>query len=295
MSDIRVDWATNGWRQNKYAHMISAPGYASFFGIDTDGMYGAQCKDFVNAYLDTFAHWIPAGNAIDIIHDSLPGSVERIMNPGANIQIGDVFVLNIGQLDHTGVVTSVVNDGFYSIDQNWFNANNVIGSPPAQVKHLFANIACVIRLIPGKGALDMLTNLDMEEKMAQVIAGRINRSGLPNNDGPDLAAHVGQDAGQEFLNWYWSTEARTFREQFLPHALDVYDKYKDLGPQLESENTALKTNNQNLTDANTKLAEQVTQLGGQVQKDEQQKTADTQLINDSGNIVSRWIARLFGH
>jgi hypothetical protein len=148
MSDIRVDWALNGWKQSKYAKNTSAG-----LLIDTDGYYGGQCKDFVNAFFANFVNWIPSGNAIDLISQSLPEAVERLSNPKqSDFKIGDVFVMKIGRFDHTGVIIAITPSGFVSVDQNWFNANDAAGSPPAQVVHGYTSIACLLRIKPGQGA-----------------------------------------------------------------------------------------------------------------------------------------------
>lgn len=48
--------------------------------VDTDGMYGAQCKDFVNAYTQELFGVTFPGNANALIWDSLPAGWTRIQN-----------------------------------------------------------------------------------------------------------------------------------------------------------------------------------------------------------------------
>lgn len=146
-----TDWALGDWRQNKYARQTKVG-----LVIDTDGWYGGQCKDFVNAYLDRFTGWIPPGNATDIASCVLPPTVERIpYKPGVGLQPGDVFVENRGPNGHTGVITQVIPGGWMSVDQNWYNPSDTYGSPPAIVHHTTALLRCVLRIIPGKGGNGM--------------------------------------------------------------------------------------------------------------------------------------------
>jgi GH25 family lysozyme M1 (1,4-beta-N-acetylmuramidase) len=139
----------------------------------------------------------------------------------------------------------------------------------------------------AKGEVMGLVDLDTVKKMAQVLGGRINRSGRPNNDGPDLSGHVGTDALKEFSNWYWSQEGVDYRDKWLPTALNVYDKYRDYGPQLEQEVKDRDTTIQQLTD-------QVKELGGQVQQDQQSQTQDTKLLNQLGAAIIAFWNRIFG-
>lgn len=285
MSDLRVDWALGGWQNSRFAKTINGRK-----GIDTDGWYGFQCKDFVNAYFDYVVGWIPGGNAIDLVGIGLPASLQRITyTPGVQLQPGDVFVERRGAFGHTGVVILTNAGGWTSIDQNWFNANDTVGSPPAQVNHNFSLLACVIRVVPGKGAIggDMKADLSMIRQMAQTVGGRVGRNGFSDTNGPDLQSHIGNDAGQEFLNWYWSDEGVAWRDHKLPDILNVWDKYKDFGPQLEQGNA----------DKNkiiAQLQEKVTELGGELTEAQKNATQDTQLLNDTGNIFTRLFARLFG-
>lgn len=81
-----------------------------------------------------------------------------------------------------------------------------------------------------KGVNEMVTDLAMVQQMAQVIGGRLGFGGHPNAFDPgqkDLPAHVGRDAGKEFSNWYFSDEAKNFRDKWLPELVrkaEAYDK-----------------------------------------------------------------------
>jgi hypothetical protein len=92
----------------------------------------------------------------------------------------------------------------------------------------------------ARGEADMKADLGMVKQMAQTIGGRVGRNGFPDTNGTDLNGHVGTEAGQEFLNWYWSKEGVQWRDKILPDILNVWDKYKTLGPQLEKQVADLK-------------------------------------------------------
>ena len=48
--------------------------------IDTDGYYGAQCKDFVNAYIQENWGFTPPGNAIHLKDYNYPSGWQKIQN-----------------------------------------------------------------------------------------------------------------------------------------------------------------------------------------------------------------------
>lgn len=140
--DQALEWLRGGWKQSKYAKTNKVG-----LGIDTDGYYGFQCKDFVNAYLDYVVGWIPSGNAIDLWTQALPNSITRIANTKDFIpQPGDVFVMSIGKYWHTGVVLSnITMITFRSVDQNWFASNSDVGNIPAVIEHKYDNFVGVLR------------------------------------------------------------------------------------------------------------------------------------------------------
>lgn len=92
----------------------------------------------------------------------------------------------------------------------------------------------------ARGEEEMKADLDLVRKMAQTVGGRVGRNGFPDTDGQDLKGHVGTEAGKEFLNWYWSKEGVQWRDHTLPEVLNVWAKYKTLGPELEKQVADLK-------------------------------------------------------
>lgn len=117
--------------------------------IDTDGYYGAQCKDFVNAYIQENWGFTPPGNAIHLKDYNYPSGWQKIQNtPDFLPQPGDIAVWAYGSYatyGHCGVITSANLSTFTSVDQNWFNANGETGSPAALVTHNYNGFWGVIR------------------------------------------------------------------------------------------------------------------------------------------------------
>ena len=110
--------------------------------IDTDGYYGAQCKDFVNAY--TQENWgitFP-GNACDLIYANMPSGWQKIQNYDAFIpEPGDIAIWGgwgSNPYGHTAVIISANYYTFDSVDQNWVNSSSN-GSAAAYVTHNYTN------------------------------------------------------------------------------------------------------------------------------------------------------------
>ncbi|MDR1634379.1 MAG: CHAP domain-containing protein [Bifidobacteriaceae bacterium] len=84
-------------------------------GVDTDGLWGMQCKDLANSYITSLGVKPPAGDAIVLKTWTLPNGWTRDGAP----RPGDIFVKDFGSTGHTGLVTDVNADGtFETIDQN---------------------------------------------------------------------------------------------------------------------------------------------------------------------------------
>lgn len=135
-----LDWINGGY--------IKSPHYKNLngvWGIDVDGLYGFQCKDFVNDYAIFLGYPFTAGNAITLWTVPQKGWI-KVTNP----QPEDVFVKNsISQgvnVGHTGIIQEVVIGGFYSIDQNYLNPSPERGSPPARIFHTFSEVLGYLRL-----------------------------------------------------------------------------------------------------------------------------------------------------
>ena len=111
--------------------------------IDTDGRYGAQCKDFVNAYTQELFGVTFPGNANALIWDSLPAGWTRIQNYAEFVpEPGDIAIWDAwaqSDVGHTSIIVSANVNTFESIDQNWYNANRRTGSPAAKVTHNYTN------------------------------------------------------------------------------------------------------------------------------------------------------------
>lgn len=112
--------------------------------IDTDGYYGAQCKDFVNAFTqENFGITFP-GNACDLIYDALPSGWQRIQNYAEFIpEPGDIAIWggwNGNPYGHTGIIISANINTFESVDQNWVNSSSN-GSAAARVTHNYTRPA----------------------------------------------------------------------------------------------------------------------------------------------------------
>ena len=123
--------------------------------INVDGVYGAQCVDLIAAYTyDVFGQNVMGANrgnttnAVNLITIALPAGYTRIQNSASFIpQPGDIFIFDkrISIYGHTGIVISANMNSFVSIDQNWINANNTVGSPAARITHNYNAFWGVIR------------------------------------------------------------------------------------------------------------------------------------------------------
>lgn len=112
--------------------------------IDTDGYYGAQCKDFVNAFtLQNYGVKFP-GNATDLVTDTLPAGWQRIPKTAGFVpQPGDIALwagYSANPYGHTAVIVSATPYGFVSVDQNWYNSSPTTGSPAAKVNHSYTSL-----------------------------------------------------------------------------------------------------------------------------------------------------------
>lgn len=110
--------------------------------IDKDGYYGAQCKDFVNAYTDDLFNVVFSGDAKDLIDATMPSGWLKIKNYAEFVpEPGDIAIWgswNGNPYGHTAVIISANVNRFVSIDQNWVNASSN-GSPAAKVTHNYTS------------------------------------------------------------------------------------------------------------------------------------------------------------
>ena len=134
-----LDWIKGGWKSDPKVTTINGA-----LGIDVDNYFGHQCKDFANAYAVWLGHPLTAGDAItawnvpqDPWYAKLPNTPDLVFQPG------DIFVMSP---NHIGLVIEGANTSqFTSVDQNWFNSNSTVGSPPALVNHNYQHMLGVLR------------------------------------------------------------------------------------------------------------------------------------------------------
>lgn len=121
-----LTWLNGGWKTDKYTKTITAAGG---LGIDVDGQYGFQCKDFANAYGDYLGSPLPAGNAIILAQELNPGW-SWVITPEA----GDLGVRNYvsGNINYGDVVAVLGVNGsmLNTIGQNQVDSNLTIGHVP---------------------------------------------------------------------------------------------------------------------------------------------------------------------
>ena len=126
-------WIDGGWKKSPFAKWRWFK-----YGIDTDGWYGFQCKDLVNAYSIWLGRPFTAGNAEALWRVPQNPWWTRV-SAKSTPKPGDVFVMYYSaggvQYGHTGIVRNVYSNTFRSLDQNWFNSTLTNGSPPAWVIH----------------------------------------------------------------------------------------------------------------------------------------------------------------
>lgn len=144
---------------------------------DTDGMYGAQCKDLANAYASWLGHPLTAGDAHTAWDQAQDTWWQKIPNtPSFVPQLGDIFVMITSTLPygHIGIVKSGSAQQFMSLDQNWVNFDASNGSPAAYVVHNFEGVVGFLRPKLNEGGDDMptMSTVDLSLKLAEGLAGR---------------------------------------------------------------------------------------------------------------------------
>lgn len=162
-----INWARTGWVNSRYTKRINGN-----LGIDTDGYYGFQCKDFVNAYGEWLGHPLKAGNARTLWEQPQDPWYQKVSSP----QPGDISVFAPapanGNAGHTDIV---VGPGFTSVAQNWgVGSNGVTGLPPATVSHTMNGVYGFLRPQFNQGGVDMSLT---RAQMGQVMWLSIRRQG----------------------------------------------------------------------------------------------------------------------
>lgn len=137
------EWPVTGYRQSPFFDGK---------GFNTDGLHGYQCKDEVNAFFHDVSGVIPPGDAIDVAGKRIKGFQWIPYTHGFKARAGDVTVfgppyavVDGESLGHTGVVIDGAVSVFRSLDQNWYNANLIVGSPPRIVTHDYKGLLGVQR------------------------------------------------------------------------------------------------------------------------------------------------------
>lgn len=122
--------------------------------FDGDGVYGAQCKDYANAYAEWHGHPLRPSNAAetwDIEQD--PFWIKVPYKKGIVPQTGDIVIWapwKENQYGHIAVVLTASKNDFQSVDQNWIDSNLETGSPAAIVTHNYISPALLGYLRPQK-------------------------------------------------------------------------------------------------------------------------------------------------
>lgn len=172
---------------------------------DTDGYYGAQCKDYANAYAGFMGHPLKASNANATWTLAQDPYWQKLANtPTFLPQPGDIVVWGAwsgNPYGHIGVVLDANLNSFRSVDQNWFNANSTVGSPAAVVSHNYTNPRVVGFLrptyttnsAPAQGD-EMIVNADQATKIYKML--RPNGGGSPG----EIDGTAGKRTFANFLN-----------------------------------------------------------------------------------------------
>lgn len=144
---------------------------------DTDGYYGAQCKDYANAYSAFMGHPLRPSNAYPAWTIAQDAFWQKLANtPTFLPQTGDIVIWGPwsgNPYGHIGVVLDANLNTFRSVDQNWFNANSTTGSPAAIVSHNYTNPRVVGFLRPTYSAEaqgeEMIANADQATKIYKML------------------------------------------------------------------------------------------------------------------------------
>lgn len=119
--------------------------------LDVDSYYGSQCWDLPNYLLKRYWGFTTSGNAKDMAWYKYPSGFKVLKNtPSFVPKPGDFAVwqpgYGIGYAGHTAIVIGPATKSyFYSVDQNWRNANVYNGSPGSKEKHSYNAVSHFIR------------------------------------------------------------------------------------------------------------------------------------------------------
>jgi len=156
--------------------------------IDTDNNYGAQCKDFISEFCQKNFGFTPPGHAKELINYNYPAGWQKIKNsPDFIPSPGDIAVWTGETYGHTGIIISANINNFVSVDQNWYNANDTVGSPAAEVQHNYSNYGFwgVIRPLYDNGSIS--NGIDLGSNFYGLISSPIYRGLYLTNDSPNVS------------------------------------------------------------------------------------------------------------
>lgn len=109
--------------------------------FDGDGVHGAQCKDYANAYAQWLGHPLQPSDAAATWDTTQEPYWQKIpYETGAKPQTGDIVIWapwDENQYGHIAVVLEAKTDSFSSVDQNWVSEDSAQGSPAAFVDHSY--------------------------------------------------------------------------------------------------------------------------------------------------------------
>lgn len=293
-----LNWINGGWRKSKYKRGR---------GIDVDGFYGFQCMDLVMAYTLWLNNWRPYGNAKALATQPIPRGWRRIKNtPSFVPQAGDVAIWNRGSFaryGHTGLVKSANARTFKSLDQNWFNANSVNGSPPRVVSHNYNGFYGVIRpefeKVKKTRRKKMVNKGDLTN-MYRALLGR-------NPDNTALKRFVGMDWGKVFYliihSKEWAAQRKQEADQDKQRA-KYHKQLVDTRQQLEALQNKLKNATKSANDLehlrqkNQKLADEIAVLTDNLEEAERklkqlnqpaEPTPSQDLIQENNSLLKQLV------
>lgn len=245
-----LGWIRGGWQQSRYAKVRYLPQVGrDMLGIDVDGLFGFQCKDWANAYAEFVGRPFTGGNAIVLWTRVQPGWAQV-----QECKPGYVFVKNYVASDginygHTGVVDEVVATGFYSYDQNVGQYSSLSnGFPPQRVFHKFNEMLGYLKA-------DSIKEDNMRVPIPPNIVREhyINYIGYdPGPNSPALQGRFEDIVDDEF--WYGLAGHANNTRKGLVAQVDALNK--NVTEQTAKNNELMRTN-QTLATENEELKKQI--------------------------------------
>lgn len=221
-----ISWLEGGWKESPYA--VS---YIQGLGIDTDHLYGFQCKDLANAFADWLGHPLTPGDAYTAWTEPQDSFWEKVPYISGSVpQVGDMPVWRPeaynGLAGHIDIVYKVNgSSSFISLAQNWLNASLIYGSPPRFVTHAY-NLPLYGYLRPKLMEENMQAGLDVVRILAFSILGydgeglKLDNTRRPNaltgEADAELQRFVGQNIHDLIIQFYNEPAADNYRNKEIP-------------------------------------------------------------------------------